>query len=223
MFPRRHLPHVSIVAGYQAQSDLVRKIGISQKIFWSENLSKNEIADWSCCGFFISASYQSFYFCNEIQKKTRKYGCKQNICIFKDKKTPTSLSRNIDAAQEKIKYDKYVKAILKNRQVLLRIFQRVVPEVKGLSLPEIEDCIEKTELNVSIYPGLSNLDQIQGIDTESAIGEKGKATFDVRTYIMVVIAWFTGLNQQIRIPAWAAILIIFVMLPSLYETLLGDQ
>ena len=99
----------------------------------------------------------------------------------------------------------------------------MVPEVKGLSLPEIEDCIEKTELNVSIYPGLSNLDQIQGIDTESAIGEEGKATFDVRTYIMVVIAWFTGLNQQIRIPAWTAILIILVVLPSLYETLLGDQ
>lgn len=99
----------------------------------------------------------------------------------------------------------------------------MVPEVKGLPLPEIEDCIEKTELNVSIYPGLSNLDQIQGIDTESAIGEEGKATFDVRTYIMVVIAWFTGLNQQIRIPAWTAILIILVVLPSLYETLLGDQ
>ena len=103
----------------------------------------------------------------------------------KNKEAPTSLSRNIDAAQEKIKSDKYVKAILKDRQVLSRIFQRVVPEVKGLSLPEIEDCIEKTELNVSIYPGLSNLDQIQGIGTESAIGKEGKATFDVRTYIRV--------------------------------------
>lgn len=41
--------------------------------------------------------------------------------------------------------------------------------------------------------------------------------------ICLVIAWFTGLNQQIRIPAWIAILIIFVVLPSLYETLLRDQ
>ena len=66
-------------------------------------------------------------------KKTASYN--------ENKGAPTSLSRNIDAAQEKIKYDKYVKAILKDRQVLSRIFQRVVPEVKGLSLPEIEDCI----------------------------------------------------------------------------------
>lgn len=41
--------------------------------------------------------------------------------------------------------------------------------------------------------------------------------------ICLIIAWFTGLNQQIRISAWAAILIIFLVLPSLYETLLGEQ
>ena len=41
--------------------------------------------------------------------------------------------------------------------------------------------------------------------------------------ICLVIAWFTGLNQHIRIPAWSTILIILVVLPSLYETLLGDQ
>lgn len=29
---------------------------------------KNEITGWSCCGFFISASYQSFCFCNEKPK-----------------------------------------------------------------------------------------------------------------------------------------------------------
>ena len=34
-------------------------------------------------------------------------------------------------------------------------------------------------------------------------------------------AWFTGLNQQMKMPALAAMIIIFVVLPSLYETVFG--
>lgn len=106
----------------------------------------------------------------------------------KDKKTPTSLSRNIDAAEAKIQYDEYAKKILGDKQILSRIFQKVVKEAKDLSLSEIEDCIEKAEINcVSIYPGLSNKDQVQGISTESAIGKEGKINFDVRTFITVPI------------------------------------
>lgn len=41
--------------------------------------------------------------------------------------------------------------------------------------------------------------------------------------ICLAIAWFTGLNQQIVMPAWTAILIIFAVLPSLYETIFGNQ
>ena len=59
----------------------------------------------------------------------------------KDKKTPTSLSRNIDAAEAKIQYDEYAKKILGDKQILSRIFQKVVKEAKDLSLSEIEDCI----------------------------------------------------------------------------------
>ena len=106
----------------------------------------------------------------------------------KDKKIPTSLSRNIDAAEAKIQYDEYAKKILGDKQILSRIFRKVVKETKGLSLAEIEDCIEKAKINcVSIYPGLSNKDQVQGIGTESAIGKEGKINFDVRTFITVPI------------------------------------
>ena len=108
------------------------------------------------------------------------------VSYNKDRKTATALSRDIDAAQAKIQYDKYAKRILGNKQILSRIFQRVVPETSNLSLPEIEECIEKLEIDsVSIYPGLSNHEQVQGINTESAIGDEGKVTFDVRTYIRV--------------------------------------
>ena len=56
----------------------------------------------------------------------------------------------------------------------------------NLLLPEIEECIEKLEIDsVSIYPGLSNHEQVRGINTESAIGDEGKVAFDVRTYIRV--------------------------------------
>ena len=80
---------------------------------------------------------------------------KTSASYNKDKKIPTSLSRNIDAAEAKIQYDEYAKKILGDKQILSRIFQKVVKEAKDLSLSEIEDCIEKAKINcVSIYPGL---------------------------------------------------------------------
>ena len=39
--------------------------------------------------------------------------------------------------------------------------------------------------------------------------------------VCLAAAWFTGLNQQLEMPALAAMIIIFVMLPSLYETVFG--
>lgn len=39
--------------------------------------------------------------------------------------------------------------------------------------------------------------------------------------ICLAVAWFTGLNQQMKMPALAAMIIIFVVLPSLYETVFG--
>lgn len=39
--------------------------------------------------------------------------------------------------------------------------------------------------------------------------------------ICLAAAWFTGLNQQLEMPALAAMIIIFIMLPSLYETVFG--
>lgn len=45
--------------------------------------------------------------------------------------------------------------------------------------------------------------------------------------IFLTIAWFTGLNkiitQYITIPVWAVILIIFIGLPTLFETIFGKK
>lgn len=93
MFPRRHLPHVSIVAGYQAQSDLVRKIGILQKIFWSENLSKNEITGRSCCGFLSLLHINHFVFATKNQRLIFIRNRKLNV-LFKIEEKKENLSEN---------------------------------------------------------------------------------------------------------------------------------
>lgn len=45
--------------------------------------------------------------------------------------------------------------------------------------------------------------------------------------IFLTIAWFTGLNkiitQYIAIPVWAIILIIFIGVPTLFETIFGKK
>jgi len=45
--------------------------------------------------------------------------------------------------------------------------------------------------------------------------------------IFLTLAWFTGLNkiveQYIVFPVWAILLIIFIGLPSLFETLFGKK
>lgn len=43
--------------------------------------------------------------------------------------------------------------------------------------------------------------------------------------VFLAIAWFTGLNkiieQYVLIPVWIVLLIIFIVLPSLFETMFG--
>lgn len=45
--------------------------------------------------------------------------------------------------------------------------------------------------------------------------------------IFLTIAWYTGLNkiveQYVIIPGWAVLLIIFLGLPSIYETIFGKK
>lgn len=34
--------------------------------------------------------------------------------------------------------------------------------------------------------------------------------------VFLAVAWFTGLNKVITIPAWVALLVIFIVLPSIF-------
>jgi len=76
------------------------------------------------------------------------------------KNVPTHLGRTIDSVlEEKILYDKNIKELLSDIQVLAYIAKYTVEEVQHLTIEEIMGCIEKDKIEVGIAevePGRSN-------------------------------------------------------------------
>lgn len=88
-------------------------------------------------------------------------------------KIQTHLGNTIEAVDSlKSKYDKNVKEILSDIQVLARILKHTVTEVEKLSIEEIMECIDPKSIKVGtvpIVPGLTNLEKIESIQTEDSI------------------------------------------------------
>ena len=94
-----------------------------------------------------------------------------------------SIANDIEASAKKAKYDKYVKQLLANKEILAWILHYCVVEFKELSIKEIIPCIENNieigERNVE--PGLSNT-KIHGYSNENNIINEGKITYDIIFY-----------------------------------------
>ena len=77
-------------------------------------------------------------------------------------KAKTHLGYAIEAIDElKARYDKNVKEILSDVQVLARIVKHTVSEVEKLSIEQIMECIDPQSIRVGtvpVVPGLTNLD-----------------------------------------------------------------
>ena len=53
----------------------------------------------------------------------------------------TSVAVTLEIAKDMVQYDKYAKLVLSNKQILARVFEEVVWEVKGNSIDEIAKMI----------------------------------------------------------------------------------
>ncbi len=105
-------------------------------------------------------------------------------------KIQTHLGNTIEAVDSlKARYDKNVKEILSDIQILARIVKYTVTEVKDLSIDEIMQCIDRDSIKVGvvpIQPGLTNLEKIESVQTEDAVPNEGYITYDIR--FMLIIA-----------------------------------
>ena len=96
----------------------------------------------------------------------------------------THLGNAIEATDSlKARYDKNVKELLADIQVLSRIVKHTVTEVESLSIQEIMECIDRSSIRVGVVPvepGLTNMGRVESIRTEDAIPNEDYITYDIR-------------------------------------------
>ena len=107
-------------------------------------------------------------------------------------KVRTHLGNTIEAVDfAKTRYDKNVKEILADIQVLARIVKHTVAEVRQLSISEIMSCIDRGSIRigaVSMEPGLTNAERIDSYQTEDSLPNEGYVTYDIRFMMAVASA-----------------------------------
>ena len=103
----------------------------------------------------------------------------------------THLGNAIEATDSlKARYDKNVKELLADIQVLSRIVKHTVTEVESLSIQEIMECIDRSSIRVGVVPvepGLTNMGRVESIRTEDAIPNEDYITYDIR-FVLAVAA-----------------------------------
>ena len=93
----------------------------------------------------------------------------------------TLTANDIDAAEDKIRYDQQVKKVLANRPILARILKRTVSEMMDLELEIIERCISNQVDISSVYvnTGETNTKIISDKTKDSVAGE-GAIIYDIK-------------------------------------------
>ncbi len=101
----------------------------------------------------------------------------------------THLGNTLEAVDSaKTRYDKNVKEILADIQVLARIVKHTVVEARKLSISEIMSCIDRGSIRIGavpIAPGLTNAEKIDSYQTEDSVPNEGYVTYDIR-FMMAV-------------------------------------
>ena len=101
----------------------------------------------------------------------------------------THLATAIDAITPlKVRYDKNIKELLADVQILAYILKYTVSEVADLSLEEIMECIDQDSIQIGtvpISPGLTNTRRIENTQTEDADPGESYITFDLRFSLTV--------------------------------------
>ena len=94
----------------------------------------------------------------------------------------TILARDIETENLDIRYDMSVKRVLGNIPLLAPITKYTVKELKDLSIPMIEQCIDADSIQISqvfVEPGLTYR-KIVNDELESKVPGEGRAIFDIR-------------------------------------------
>lgn len=93
--------------------------------------------------------------------------------------TENSLATDLNIIAGKEAYDKEVKTLLANRQILAIILKAVVNEFQDMELSDIVTCIETPEVGErKVHPGQTNK-KIYGKANENNIIGEGTVTFDI--------------------------------------------
>lgn len=93
--------------------------------------------------------------------------------------TENSLATDLNIISGKEAYDKEVKTLLANRQILAIILKAVVNEFQNMELSDIVTCIETPEVGErKVHPGQTNK-KIYGKANENNIIGEGMVTFDI--------------------------------------------
>ena len=93
--------------------------------------------------------------------------------------TENSFATDLNIIAGKEAYDKEVKTLLTNRQILAIILKAVVNEFQDMELSDIVTCIETPEVGErKVHPGQTNV-KIYGKSNENNIIGEGTVTFDI--------------------------------------------
>lgn len=104
----------------------------------------------------------------------------------------TILARDIETENLDIRYDMSVKRVLGNIPLLAPITKYTVKELKDLSIPMIEQCIDADSIQISqvfVEPGLTNR-KIVNDELESIVPGEGRAMNDTCNLI-------SGIHEEI--------------------------
>ena len=91
----------------------------------------------------------------------------------------TMTANDIEASENKRKYDEQCKKVLSNKYILANILKYTVEEVKGRTIEEIADAIDG-EPEVGTKGVLERTDKITGENTEDSSVSEGTLYYDIR-------------------------------------------
>ncbi|MBO5371762.1 MAG: hypothetical protein J6A75_03475 [Lachnospiraceae bacterium] len=95
---------------------------------------------------------------------------------------PTNLATTIDSAGSTSgMYDKLMKELLADKQVLARILKNTMNEFKDMEIPNIIQCLGSVHIQEQrVEPGLSNLGKVERTATENSAQGEGTIYYDIR-------------------------------------------
>ncbi len=96
----------------------------------------------------------------------------------------TMIANDIEASENKRKYDEQCKKVLSNKYILANILKYTVEEVKDKSIEEIVTAIDG-EIEVGIKGVLERTDKIMGENTEDSSVSEGTLYYDIRFSIQM--------------------------------------